>query len=75
MKVRVVAPFAISGLDVEGRLEVPPGATVGSILKRAKTSGPFWRLLPVSVNGMQVKKSHKLNEDDVIVFISPISGG
>jgi molybdopterin converting factor small subunit len=75
MKVRVVAPFAISGLDAEGRLEVPRDATVGTILKRAKTGSPFWRLLPVSVNGMQVKKSHKLNEDDVIVFISPISGG
>ena len=75
MKVRVVAPFAVSGLDADGRLEVPSEATVNYVLKRAKTGGPFWRLLPVSVNGMQVKKSHKLNDGDVIVFISPISGG
>jgi molybdopterin converting factor small subunit len=75
MKVRVVAPFAVSGLDAEGRLEVPREATVGYVLKKAKTGGPFWNLLPVSVNGMQVKKSHKLNDGDVIVFISPISGG
>jgi molybdopterin converting factor small subunit len=75
MKVRVVAPFAISGLDADGRLEVPRDATVNYVLKRAKTGGSFRNLLPVSVNGMQVKKSHKLNDGDVIVFISPISGG
>jgi molybdopterin converting factor small subunit len=75
MKVRVVAPFQIQGLDAEGRLEIPPNATVAYVFKKAKTGGPFWNLLPVSVNGMQVKKSHKLNDGDVIVFISPISGG
>ena len=75
MKVRVVAPFIIPGLDAQGQLELPPGATVGHILKRAKTSISFWRLLPVSVNGKQVEKSQKLNDGDIIVFVSPISGG
>lgn len=75
MKIRVVAPFTVPGLDVQGKLEIPQGATVASIMKRAKTESLAWNLLPVSVNGRQVKRSHKLNDGDVVVFISPISGG
>jgi molybdopterin converting factor small subunit len=75
VKIRVVAPFIVPGLDAEGRLEIPQGATVASVIKRAKIDGLMWNLLPVSVNGRQVKRSYKLNDGDVIVFISPISGG
>jgi molybdopterin converting factor small subunit len=75
MKVKVIAPFEIPGLDADDRLEVPPGTSVNAILKRAGAARQFWRLLPVSVNGKQVKKSYKLKEDEVVIFLSPISGG
>jgi molybdopterin converting factor small subunit len=75
MKVKVIAPFEIPGLDADDRLEVPLDTSIRDVLKRAGAARQFRGLLPVSVNGIQVRKSYKLKDGDVVVFISPISGG
>ncbi len=72
MKVRVVAPFLIPGADGEGVLEIPAGTKVGQVLKR---SNSLLRILPVMVNGKQVKATHILKDGDTLVVIAPISGG
>ena len=75
MRVKVVAPFEIRGLDREGALEVPPGASVRSLTLRFGLAAAYAWLLPVSVNGEVVEKSHILEDGDVVVFIFPIAGG
>ena len=75
MKIKVIAPFEIARLDSDDCLDVPPGTTVNGVLRCARLKRPLWMLMPVSVNGKQVRKSHKLKEGDVVAFISPISGG
>lgn len=75
MKVKIIAPFEIPGLDVDDQLEVPPGTSIRDILKLAKTNQPLPHLLPVSVNGKMVRKSYRLKENDVLIFIFPFSGG
>jgi len=73
MKVKVIAPFPIQGLDREDCLEMREGSRVKDVLKGSGLN--LARLLPVFVNGQQVKKSHILKEGDIIVFLYPLSGG
>ena len=73
MRIKVVSPVAIHELDENGSLEIPDGSRVRDVLKLLKMSPA--RLLPVSVNGIQVKRSHPLSEGDVLVLIYPLSGG
>jgi sulfur carrier protein ThiS len=75
LKVRVVAPFGISGLDATGMLEVPDGTRVKDVLKSAKSIARILMVLPVMVNGKQVKATHILNDGDTLVLVFPISGG
>jgi molybdopterin converting factor small subunit len=74
MKVKIIAPFEIKGLDQDDCLEALPGTSLRDLMRQAKAP-LVWRGLPVSVNGMQVSKSHILSDGDVIVFIYPLSGG
>jgi len=75
MKVRVVAPFGIHGLDEAGMLEVPQGSRVRDILKRSRSIARNLMILPIMVNGKQVKANHILNDGDTLVIVFPISGG
>ena len=75
MKVKVVAPFEVAGLDADGCLELPDGARVADLLKRSGPAGRFFTILPVMVNGDQVPASHLLKDEDVVVVVFPIGGG
>ena len=75
MKVRVVAPFEINGLDAAGMLDVPAGIRVRDLLKRSRSIAGNLMILPVMVNGKQVKATHILNDGDTLVIVFPISGG
>jgi|APFre7841882654_1041346.scaffolds.fasta_scaffold07859_2 sulfur carrier protein ThiS len=75
MKVRVVAPFEINGLSADGMLAVPAGTRVRDILKRSRSIARTLMVLPVMVNGKQVKATHILNDGDTLVIVFPISGG
>ena len=73
MKVKVIAPVDITCLDGEGCLEIPSGSRVRDVIR--KTGFRWGMILPVSVNGQQVGRSHILKEGDIIVFVFPMSGG
>jgi sulfur carrier protein ThiS len=73
MKVKVIAPFPVRGLDQEDYLEMSKGSRVKDVLKGSGLNPA--RLLPVFVNGEQVKKSHILKDGDIVVFLYPLSGG
>jgi sulfur carrier protein ThiS len=73
MKVKVIAPFPVRGLDPEDCLEMREGSRVRDLLKGSGLNPA--RLLPVFVNGEQVKKSHILKDGDIVVFLYPLSGG
>jgi len=75
MKIKVIAPFEIPGLDREDRLEVPEGTRVRDVLKRSPSLHGFLRVLPVMVNGKQVKAAHVLKDGDILVIVVPVSGG
>ena len=74
MRIKVSAPFAIPGQARDGSLEIPAGARVGDIFRKAHVP-LYFRLLPVLVNGVQVKRSRQLEEGDKVVFVFPLSGG
>jgi sulfur carrier protein ThiS len=73
MKVKVIAPFPVRGLDQEDCLEMREGSRVKDLLKGSGLNPA--RLLPVFVNGEQVKKSRLLKDGDIVVFLYPLSGG
>jgi len=74
MRVKLIAPFDIPEKAADGSLEIPEGARVRDVLRRARA--PFFTaVLPVSVNGRQVARSYRLKEGDVLILITPISGG
>ena len=75
MKVRVSAPFEINGLDAGSLLDVPTGTRVRDILKRSRSIARNLMILPLMVNGKQVKATHILNDGDTLVIVFPISGG
>ena len=73
MRIKVVSPVTIRELDSDGYLELPSGSRVRDVLKMLKLNPA--RLLPVSVYGVQVKRSHRLREGDILVIIYPLGGG
>jgi sulfur carrier protein ThiS len=73
MKVKIIAPFTVQGLDPEDCLEMSEGSRVKDVLRGSGLH--IGRLLPVFVNGQQVKKKHRLSDGDIVVFLYPLSGG
>ncbi len=74
MKIKLVAPFHVPGQAADGSLEVPAGTRVSGLFRLARV--PLYiRLLPVSVNGQQASPRQALAEGDLVVVITPISGG
>jgi len=73
MKIKVIAPVEIQELDKEGELDLPDGSRVRDVFKLMGLNPA--RLLPASVNGKQVSRSHLLRDGDVVVLIFPLSGG
>ena len=73
MKVKVIAPFPVRGLDQDDCLEMSEGSRVKDLLKGSGLIPA--RLLPVFVNGEQARKSRILKDGDIIVFLYPLSGG
>ncbi len=74
IKVKVIAPFLIPGQAEDGSLELPDGVRVLDVFRRAHAP-LVTNLFPVSVNGKQARRSQKLKEGDLLVVITPISGG
>ncbi len=75
IRVQLVAPFELDGIDSDGCVDLPDGARVGDLFKRVHGLPLYVRLLPVAVNGDQVKLSHRLKDGDMVLFIMPVSGG
>ena len=75
IRVELVAPFELKGLDPGGCIELPDGARVSDLLKRVRGLPPYARLMPVAVNGEQAKRSQRLKDGDIVLFILPASGG
>jgi molybdopterin converting factor small subunit len=75
MKIKVIAPVKLEGLDRDDSLDVVPGTRVRDLLQRAGPAGRFMGLLPIMVNGKQVDPAHALAEGDVVVFVFPRAGG
>ena len=75
IRVKLVAPFELDGIDSEGCVDLPDGARVEDLLRRLHGFPLYARFLPVAVNGDQVKRSHRLKDGDMVLFVMPISGG
>ncbi|MGE5222264.1 MAG: MoaD/ThiS family protein [Omnitrophica WOR_2 bacterium] len=75
IRVKLVAPFELDGIDSDGCVDLPDGARVKDLLRRVRGFPPYARFFPVAVNGDQVKRSHCLKDGDTVVFIMPVSGG
>ncbi len=75
IRVKLVAPFELDGIDSDGCVDLPDGARVNDLLRRVRGLPLYARLLPIAVNGDQVKRSHRLKNGDMVLFIMPVSGG
>lgn len=75
MRVKVISPFPLRGLEDDDTLELKEGARVRDVLKRSLPAAVYAMVVPVSVNGRQVPPDHKLTEGDLVVILMPISGG
>ncbi len=75
MRVRVVAPFALTGQAPDGSVEVPEGARVCDLWGLAIRPPIYSRLLPVTVNGERARGSQQLRPDDLVVVVILLSGG
>lgn len=74
IRVKVVAPFALEKADRNGEVELPDRATVWQLMKYLH-SPLYAYALPVVVNGKQASKRRRLQQDDLVVFLMPYSGG
>ena len=74
IKVKVIAPFLIPGQAEDGTLELPDGVRVQDVFRRAHAP-LVTHLLPVSINGKQVRRSQRLKDGDLLIVITPVSGG
>jgi len=75
MKIKLVAPFKVDGLDSEGCLELPTGASITDLIASFGLRRAYAWVMPVSVNGEVVSKNHRIEDGDTVVFIFPAAGG
>lgn len=75
IRVKLVAPFELEGIDSEGCVDLPDGARVKDLLSRVQGLPLYARFLPIAVNGDQVERSYRLKDGDMVLFIMPVSGG
>ena len=77
IRVKVFPPYGCdrSTLDERSWMEIEEESTVKDVLKIIRLNPIKAKLLLVSVNGERVSLSRKLQDGDVIGFISPVSGG
>jgi molybdopterin converting factor small subunit len=77
MKVKVHAPAFCSfeHIDENGYMILPEKATLNDVYKKVRVPLPFRKLLFSAVNYRRVKLNTKLNDGDVVSFLTPLSGG
>lgn len=75
IRVRLIAPFKLDGIDSDGCIDLPDEACVMDLLRRVHGLPLYAKFLPVVVNGNQVKRSYRLKDGDIVQFIVPVSGG
>ena len=77
IRVKVFPPYGCDhrALDERSWMEIKEESTVKDVLKIIRLNSIKVKLLLVSVNGERVSLSRKLQDGDVIGFISPVSGG
>ncbi len=73
MKIKVIAPFEIPGLDGDDGLEIAAGTRAGDLAGLAGSAQA--RMLPIVVNGRQVGETYALAEGDIVMFVFPMGGG
>jgi molybdopterin converting factor small subunit len=77
IKVRVYAPGFISheAIDQDGFVQLAEGSSVRQLFKKMKIS-LFARILVTSfVNYEPAKMNRKLEENDIVSLMFPVSGG
>ncbi|MBE0685515.1 MAG: MoaD/ThiS family protein [Anaerolineaceae bacterium] len=72
--ITMIAPFQVQGLQDHDSLQIPNDISVFELLRLSKAPIHAYAF-PVSVNSDIVKKSCRLKDGDVVVFVTPISGG
>ena len=75
IRVKVLAPFTVKSENGNGVVEIPEGSNIHKLIRILQPRPVILRLLPVAVNGEQVKRSYTLKENDTVIFVSPYSGG
>jgi molybdopterin converting factor small subunit len=75
IRVKLIAPFELDGIDSDGCIDLPDEARVKDLLRRVHGFPLYAKFLPVAVNGDQVKRSDRLKDGDIVQFIVPVSGG
>ncbi|XMB86846.1 MoaD/ThiS family protein [Mycoplasmatota bacterium WC44] len=77
MKIKVYVPAIakIELLDEDNNLELDDGATLRTVYRKLKIPIKYRAFLTCFVNYEKVKMSTKLNEGDVVSFMTIISGG
>ena len=81
MRVRVLVFGVLKDLipDQSRELDLPQGATVGTLLdryrKHAANHSSLWSSLAVAVNREYVTPAHLLSDGDEVALLPPVSGG
>ncbi len=80
MRVRVLVFGVLKEmLPEEDSLELPEGATAGTVLQHfegsTQTDSPLWSAIAIAVNREYVGPAHPLAEGDEVALLPPVSGG
>lgn len=81
MRVRLLVFGVLKDLIPEqsGELDLPDGATVGTLLNHFRQHAPdhstLWSSLAVAVNREYVTAAHPLSDGDEVALLPPVSGG
>jgi molybdopterin converting factor small subunit len=56
-------------------VELPPDATVGTLLSNFRTNSTLWDTLAVAVNREYANLTTPLHDGDEVALLPPVSGG
>ena len=77
MKIRVYAASFCSfeDIDADGYMELPEGAVLDDVYKRLQVPWLFRKIVFATVNYKTVSLSTRLEDGDVVSFLSALGGG
>lgn len=75
IKIYAMPMCSYEHIDENGFMHLDAGSTISQVYKKIKLPLPIWALGLCWINYKRAQRNQKLEDGDIVSFLSPFSGG